>query len=361
MGRVGKIVVLAVATVVLAGGAGVLLVEVADRVDTEGGDDAGPPFAAVVEPSDAVLDALDDEAAATSLELMGADALVHGPALTLPETRRATDESVARLRTSLDDRDDVAGHYQQAVDALRGLQTLRDEVDAATGPRDFSNTPYAEQVVDRYRELAAPVDEAQRTGILRIDDPALRDGLTLASTAGRQNRIIASLVRDLLLASTTSGGLDERAEITAVARQLDELTTNVEVIKGVDRSPYREMVERSFPEQLTADLSAVVEGALAGQPTDVPQLLTIVDVPPDQSYLGLRSEARSEAIRQADRDAGSSSDRSLLLWLVALTVTAALAVGAFVALLVVASGRRPAPMSPHSLPPPGFPPPPVSP
>ncbi|HEV7757812.1 MAG TPA: nitrate- and nitrite sensing domain-containing protein, partial [Acidimicrobiales bacterium] len=199
MGRAGKITLLAVATIVLAVGSGVLLVEVADRFDTASDDEAGAPFAAVFDPANAMLDALDDEASATSLDLMGAGDLVDGPVLTLPETRRATDEKIARLRTSLDHRDDdVVDHYQQAVDALQGLQTLRDEVDADTSPRELANATAAEQIVDRYREAGAPLDEALRTGILRIDDPALRDGLVLGDTSARQARIVSALVRDLV-------------------------------------------------------------------------------------------------------------------------------------------------------------------
>jgi hypothetical protein len=362
MGRVGKIVVLAVATVVLAGGASVLLVAVADRSDSGGDDGAGAPFVAVVDPSNAVLDALDDEAAATSLELMGADDLLAEPVAGSTETRRATDERIARLQTALDGRDDAAGQYRQAVDALQGLPTLRDEVDADTRPRNLANAAYAEQVVDRYREAGAPLDEALRGAILSIDDPAVRNGLDLAYTAARQDRIVSALARDLLLAGVTSGGLDESAEVSAVARQLDELTTNVEDIKGIDRSPYREMVERSFPEQLTLDLSAAAEAALQGQPIDVAQVLAVVDVPPDRSYLALRDQARDEAEHQAERGAGSASDSSLWLWLAALAVTAGLALLAFVALVVVlTTGRRPAPLSPRSLPPPGFPPPQASP
>jgi hypothetical protein len=363
MGRAGKITLLAVATIVLAVGAGVLLVEVADRVDAASDDEAGTPFAAVFDPANAVLDALDQEASASSLAVMGGADLLDESVPDLPETRRATDERIAQLLTSLDHGDGaVAGHYQQAVDTLQGLQTLRDEVDADTRPRNLVNAPYAAQVVDRYREASAPLDEALRTGILRTDDPTLRDGLVLADTSARQNRIVSALVRDLVLANLSGGGLNERAEITAVAAEYADLTTNVEVIKGIDRSPYRAMVERSFPQQLTLDLSAAVEASLAGQPTDVSKVLAIVDVPPDQSYLGLRDQALDEAVRQAARGAGSSpADRSLWLWLVALAVTAALAVGAFIALLVTAAGRRPTPMSPHSLPPPGFPPPPTSP
>jgi hypothetical protein len=352
MGRAGRQIALwAVAAAVLLGASGLLLVVVIDRSGSGDDDDVTEQFAVAGVRATAVVDALTSEGQGTALDLLGAADLVvdaDPDVANVPDLRSATDRSIDGLRTWLegegDARDDeVVGHYDHALDALAGLEALRAEIDAgpaATEPGSIGNVADAGQVTDRYEDLLAPLDEAQRAGVpLSTDDPGLRQGLILADTAARQHRLVVALESDLIAGTTDGGaGLDERAEITAVAERYGELTSNVEVIRGIDRSPYRELVASSFPDQLTADLGAAVEQALAGGPIDLARVLELGNLPYDLTYAGLREQARAETQHHTADLARSEGDTGP--WLIVLTFTTGLALAALLALLLTISATR---------------------
>jgi hypothetical protein len=354
---------LAVAAAVLVAASGLLTFLVIDGADTDESD-PGHRFAQVAEAQlrgTAVDRAMTDERSRAGLELLGqADAVDTSHLATTAEARTATDRSIDQLRAWLDDTDaDITAAYRPALDSLDDLATLRDEIDADPAEPSLANTDRVQQITDRYALMTRALSDAARAGMpLSTDDPGPRQGLALADAASRQTTTLTSLVQTLAVAGVTvmppSGHLDESAEISSVSALYTEFTDNVAIIESVDRSPFREVVERSFPEQQTTELTTLVEAALAGETIDVHLVIAVVGPSMNESYSRLQREAEDEIQSYADRLASDnrSADRAQILRVMALGVTAALAVVAVVALIVTAATRRRPPPAPAPWPPP---------
>jgi hypothetical protein len=346
----GRLVAGAVATLVLVAASGVLLIQVLDgaRSDNDDGDGVHAQYAGAEGLSVAVVDALRLERDRSALDLSGGAGFLPSSwrsSDTVDELRDKTDRSISVLTTWLGGASGgVAALYRPGLDHLDGLAALRDEIDAHPTPGSLADAELSSQVFDRYSELLATLDDAAREGLpLSTDDPRLSQGLLLADTASRQDKAIGDLVRLLLLAGA-SGSLDQSGEITQLSRAYAEFTRNAETIDGIDRSPYREIVEHSPSSELDAAVAAAVEPALAGGTIDIPKVLALTQVPPDQSYIGLYDQTQ-DAVRQdigRVRDDRRSTDRAQLISLVALVITGLLAGLALVATIVTAVVGRPA-------------------
>jgi hypothetical protein len=352
----GKRIALLVVVAVLAGaGSGVLLVRALDGPGDSGGDGDGEvaeQFAEAGSWARTVVDALGAERNRASIDLTGSAATI-GASGSLPETpelRASTDRSIADLTSALGRSDpEVAALYQPALDTLDGLITLRTELDARPGPGTPADLEYADQTFQRYADLAAPLREAVGEGLPRItDDPALRQGLVLDHAASEQVATLTSLFRTLVLAATGTGTLDDQDEVTEVAELQARFATTAETIRGTDRSPYREVVEGAFPEQLTTDVTSTVTAALAGEPIDLETVMALSDTVGEPSYEALAQQARAETRRHADRlaDDRRSADADDVLWLVGATLTGLVALAALATAVITGSRRTPPPGPP---------------
>jgi len=355
-GAGGRIAGLAVVVVAAGAASGVLLARAFDG--TAGADDGVErQYAEAGERATAVVGALTDERNQASVDLLGPAGLGATASATGRPTvalREDTDRSIAELTASLDGEDaEVVALYRPAVDGLGELTALRNEMDARPDLGSTIDIEGSDQTYRRYVDLAAPLSEAVGTGLGRsTDDPALRQGLLLEHTASAQSATMASMLQAITVAAA-NGGLDQREEITRLAELLGQFTADAEVIRSIDHSPYRELVEESFPEQLTADVTATADAALAGESIDLQQVLALGDDPGGESYLGLADQAHAEVRRHADRldDDGPVADPEDVIWLLG-AVLAGLVAGAALVGIVVTASRRTPPAGPAMWPPP---------
>jgi hypothetical protein len=354
-----RIAGLAVVAVVAGAASGLLLVRSYDGTTDAGAGTGGgvqDHYAEAGERATVVVDALTAERNQVAIDTVG---------LSMPDTgrptaelREDTDRSIAELTGWLGelvgDDAEVVALYQPAVDGLDGLSALRQETDARPDQGAALDFDLADATWQRYVDLAAPLWDAIGEGLGRsTDDPALRQGLLLEHTASAQSATMASLLRAIIVAGTT-GGLDEREEIEQVAELLGQFTADAEVIRSIDHSPYRELVEESFPEQLTTDVTAAADAAMAGEPVDLQQVLALAESgdPDDLSYLHLAAQAHDEVRRHADRldDDGPVDDPEDAVWLLG-AVLAGLVAGAALVGIVVTASRRSPPAGPAQWPP----------
>jgi Nitrate and nitrite sensing len=305
LGVMGGAVVLGLAAL------SVYLIEGTDTDDLIGeidGDDEGQ-YTEVVDATAGVtdvLDALEIERTSAVRELIGVEGAVddstgHGA------LREDTDGAVGAIRTLVEGHDgEISQALQPALADLDRLDSVRREIDGSEQPRDLANFEFANGIFDDYAGLIATFLDGGARLSRAIDDPDLARGVGVVMTSARQVASTAELVH-ALLAAAVMGTLEQPTEITALSALAARFSEDAEVIRSTSAQPYADIVDESFPAALQSDLEALVEEALGGGLVDIAAVFDTVEVPADQSYLGLRERLldalTEEATRSRDRTA----------------------------------------------------------
>jgi Nitrate and nitrite sensing len=221
-----------------------------------------------------VLSKVEDERNAAAVYLLGMENDFALPVEDNAAARAATDESIEVFRRDIERLGGaVEDAYGPALDDMAALDDLRAQIDGAPdGSRGLGNIEAVSSNFDGYTAAMQPLFEANKQVALAIDDPDLRRGAELIDLGSRQTDIIATLVRDLLLAAvggTSPDGVNAPAEVSAVAAGLTELRANEQRLAAKGTGLYRELVEDLFADEAVANFPPVVEQALTTGAVDL--------------------------------------------------------------------------------------------
>ncbi|HZM29563.1 MAG TPA: nitrate- and nitrite sensing domain-containing protein, partial [Acidimicrobiales bacterium] len=265
-----------------------------------------------------VTEALENERNFAVTYLIGLEDEFPLEAGTLEESRTAADTKIDEFRAHILQRGGaVAEAYRPALEGLSGLEGLRQEIDGNTSERTLDNSVFSSTVFDGYADLIAPFLDANTRVAVAIDDPELRQGAELVDTISRQIEVIADLSRTLLQSALTEGPAD-RGEVAEIATLTDLLERNDAALQAAGRDPYRSVVASGLPEQLNTQLLQLADTTIAGQEVPPERILSAVDVPEDQSYIGFRDDVSQVLRDKADSLADAARQRVWVYWILAL-------------------------------------------
>lgn len=261
------------------------------------------------------------------VELIGQGGLVTVEVEGYEETRNQTDDALAGFQESLEGgQDRTIEAYAPAVEALTGLEPLRDEINANQGPRTLASTDFADEVFAAYAAMIDPFLEGTTAIAVGVEHPGLRQGAALIDASNRQVEVVANLARrTIAYALLTEGGIDSRDEINDLSTLLGQLRRYRDTIASSSTGHYGDLADDSLFVDFTDGLATQVDAAMASGQFDLAVFLDAVTVPNEDSYNGYRAEV-GEILRA---EAGEIDDRAtqrqrLLLVLVVVVVAVAL-------------------------------------
>jgi signal transduction histidine kinase len=270
------------------------------------------------------------------------DLIGMGGATTLPvdddaEARGLTDASLMELRAEIDSNgaDEVAEAFAPAFAALDDLQSVRDEIDAHTGPLDTTNRDFADTVFTRYTRMTEAFFDAVSTVSLSVDGSTLRNGVQIVDAAARQSEIRARIVREVVFASI-GGTLDTAPVRQEVAAMWDRSLGFDDTIRASALGPYAGVADETLAEPGVIAFQDQIQSYLDGAPLDITPLLDSARTTDDTGYSGLRVRAAAvlDAEASAVIDAATARQRLfmgvaaggvvvalLLMWLTSRSIT----------------------------------------
>ena len=269
---------------------------------------------------------LQNERSWAAVELIGqsegADLLVEG----YDETRRQTDEALAGFEERLADGPaETRRAFAPALDGLaEGLRAVRERIDAETGPRTLDNLELSDESFTAYTELVDPFFNGLASVALAVDHPDLRRGAELLGLSTRQVEALGLLGREVGITSLlTSGGIDQREEIAAVAVLRWRFNDLAHQLHDGSTGPYA----AAGDEQLLVDYPAAVDGqveaAMQGA-FDTEAMLDTMTPSSEDTYLGYRERVADILVDRAERiDDDATRRERLFLLLVAMTAATA--------------------------------------
>jgi signal transduction histidine kinase len=260
--------------------------------------------------------------------LIGLEGAIELPATSFDEAQQATAGSIEAFLTEIGRTGGEAERaYRPVVEGLDGrLVPLRQQVDAYDGGRSLDNSAYADKVFQGYTAIINDL-LATTTGVaIEIDDASLRQGAELIDYSTRQSDIMARLVRTLLLAGLSEGGLDTNVEMQEASGLHRELEINRSAIEALGRNDYEQTVRDIIDDPVTHRLGEVAAQSIESGAVDMNAVIDSVANRPDQGYSGLRTNVGDVLTDEADRLAHSAQTRERwFMILAALLVVAALA------------------------------------
>ncbi|HET9609756.1 MAG TPA: nitrate- and nitrite sensing domain-containing protein [Acidimicrobiales bacterium] len=287
-----------------------------------------------------LITALQNERNWTSAHLVGVDEQL---ALEVPgyePTRAATDTARAQFERELDRRGETArAAYAPALEGLDALADLRGEIDvhAASPDRTLANIEVSTEMFDRYTALIEPFFGGMTRISNAMDDRQLRQGARLMETVTRQLETVPQLTNALVLPATVSSGgddlpgIDSPQEIAEVADLHDAFRRQAEALRTAT-GPFADIAESHFPEEFNQSLDAQAAQAIETGEIDVEALLSGLDVPLDEAYLGYRDRIATAIEERAEDLSTSATGRQRRFGLLAVVTF-----GAAVALTVLVS------------------------
>ena len=278
-----------------------------------------------------LINRMQDERTWTVIDGSGADEsalALNAPVEDYAESRRLTDEALRDLREQVAQDPDVAAIFEPALDGFDALEQIRADVDqnVATNP-DFgtgTNTPFTEEIFQRYVALVRPIFEATDKVIASIGDARLRRGAELVNIASRNIQQYSDLSRHILIDSFSEGDVNERSEVrgASVRKSLWD-AYNEELLAA--KPPYDTVVAEHFPHEFVAGFTDLSARSLRGD--DIDPMTEVVSTMQVTDWGGLKAfrEAMSEEVtRTADGIADDARQRERSLVTVAvLTLVAA--------------------------------------
>jgi signal transduction histidine kinase len=278
-----------------------------------------------------LLSLIEDERNAAGVYMLNAQDAFALPVEDNAQAREATDQAVADFREQVESLGgEVEAAYAPALDAMDGIDELRNQIDSFQGTRGFENIGPTTEIFDAYGPFMAPFFEANKQVALSIDNPELRRGAELVDLSSRQTDLIAQLTRDLLLAAIGGDGkLNQPEEVSAVAGRLGQLEANKELIQTKATGDYALLSGSLFHSEEVQAFPDVVEGALETGNIDVDGVIrySAGEDPDTYGYTVFRGSVTDELASTADQLESDAVGRQR-----AYLVLAALALG--VAILV---------------------------
>jgi signal transduction histidine kinase len=235
-------------------------------------------------------------------------------------TRAETDAAIAAFEDQLaGEEQPVRDAFTPAMGALAELKTVRADIDAYSGPKDLTNIETANELYARYSDLIQPLLSANGLVVSAIDNPELRQGAAVVDLATRQVEDQAELIRLTVVGVTLqSARVDTPAEITAISQARSTFEQNNRDILDIGE-PYATLVDELYPEEMVSQLAEQVDSAVIKGTADVPQILELISLPPDQGYGGMRDRLAEDVIARADDLSHAAEVRQR--WYIVLAVT----------------------------------------
>jgi signal transduction histidine kinase len=278
-----------------------------------------------------LLSLIEDERNAAGVYMLDAQDAFALPVEDNAQARAATDKEVAAFREQVESLGgEVEAAYGPALDAMDGIDELRNQIDSFEGTRSLQNIGPTAEIFDAYDPFMAPFFEANKQVALSIDNPELRRGAELVDLSSRQTDLIAQLTRDLLLAAIGGDGkLNQPQEVSAVAGRLGQLDTNKDLIQTKATGDYALLSGSLFHSEEVREFPDVVEAALETGDVDVDGVIrySAGEDPETYGYTVFRGAVTDELASKADQLESDAVARQR-----AYLVLAALALG--VAILV---------------------------
>jgi signal transduction histidine kinase len=278
-----------------------------------------------------LLSLIEDERNAAGVYMLDAQDAFALPVEDNAQARAATDNEVAAFREQVESLGgEVEAAYGPALDAMDGIDELRNQIDSFEGTRSLQNIGPTAEIFDAYGPFMTPFFEANKQVALSIDNPELRRGAELVDLSSRQTDLIAQLTRDLLLAAVGGDGkLNQPQEVSAVAGRLGQLDTNKELIQTKATGDYALLSGSLFHSEEVQEFPDVVEAALETGDVDVDGVIrySAGEDPETYGYTVFRGAVTDELASKADQLESDAVARQR-----AYLVLAALALG--VAILV---------------------------
>jgi signal transduction histidine kinase len=244
---------------------------------------------------------LQNERSWASVELVGQEATYVLDTEGYEDTRAETDAAIAAFEAELAGEEQaVRDAFQPAVEALSGLEGVRAEIDAYAGPKTLDNIDTANEIYASYSELIQPLLSANGLVVSAIDNPELRQGAAVVDLTTRQVEDQAELIRLVVVGVTLQGGaVDTAAEITAISQARSTFEQNNRDILDIG-APYAALVDELYPEEMVGQLSEQVDKAITTGHADVPEILNLISLPPDEGYGGMRDQLATDVIARAN-------------------------------------------------------------
>jgi signal transduction histidine kinase len=248
-----------------------------------------------------LITTLQNERSWASVELVGQQATYVLETEGYEDTRAETDAAIAAFEAELAGEEQaVRDAFQPAVEALSGLESVRADIDAYAGPKTLDNINTANEIYARYSELIQPLLSANALVVSAIDNPELRQGAAVVDLATRQVEDQAELIRLVVVGVTLQGGaVDTAAEITGISQARSTFEQNNRDILDIGE-PYATLVDELYPEEMVGQLSQQVDTAISTGHADVPTILNLISLPPDEGYGGMQDQLATDVIARAD-------------------------------------------------------------
>ena len=215
-------------------------------------------------------------------------------------TRAATDEAIRQFRDLVTSKGGaIAAAYVPALDQLDQLQQLR-----RRDRRQRGRQPRAQH--RQQRRLQPPrvrrVHRSDRPDLRRhnrislaINDSELRQGTELADAAARQVEVIAQLASSVIhdVTAPDGTGLDTTEKVARAATFESAFIRHADTMRNAT-GVYADIAAEAFPAQLTDDLVATVDTAIAEGRVEL-AVFGALNAPPEDSY-GAYQEAVADQI-----------------------------------------------------------------
>jgi signal transduction histidine kinase len=275
-----------------------------------------------------LLTSLQDERSWAAVELIGQGGQVTVAVEGYDETRRRTDEALAGFQELLENSgEETREAYAPALEALAGLETLRQRIDANDAERSILNAAFGDEMFASYGQMIEPFFEGTTQIALAIDQPELRQGANLVDLSSRQIETTANISRSTIITSLlTEGGINEQQEITELANLMARFRRYTDAIEADTTGLYADTGSEAMFVDFTEGLNQRAAEAMRGE-FNLEAFLATVTVPNEDSYNGHRQRVaetlRAEA--KALHDDAVWRER-LYIALIALTVLVALVI-----------------------------------
>jgi signal transduction histidine kinase len=282
-----------------------------------------------------LINALQHERNYSALWLLGADVFVDLPVDSLAEARAATDAARSAFALEVADKgEEVARIYSPALAELDRLTSLRDSVDAYTGPRIYTEfNQVAEDSFLGYSDLVTALADRNSELVTEVEDHELRRGVQLIDMSSREIDHIAKFVRlGLLGAVRGDRRLADPAEISDASMAITAALNNHYAILDFARGPYEAAGKELEVESAATGVIEMGPRIVETGTVDIPAMLTGISLEDDESYYGFLTDVSNILQARADHLNDVAAARSR--WYIA---AAALVVAAAVVAILAVS------------------------
>ncbi len=289
-----------------------------------------------------LVNALQNERNYTGLWLLGSQDQVDLPVDSIEEARTKTDAAREAFTKEVEAKGgDVARIYGPVLSALDGLDDLRANVDAYTGPRVvvlFNQT--AEDSFVGYTQLVGGLMAQNSLLGAEVQDHTLRQGVQLIDMSTQEIDRIARFVRVSLLAAVQGNGrLDDPSEIVeGSSLETAAVTNHQAILDFAAKGPYAEAGRKLEVDSAATGLLDLAPQIVQTGNVDIPAMLDGISIDDDESYYGFLHNVSGILQDRADQ-LNAEAERSSRMYLLAAALVMAAAVVAI--LLVSRSIVRP--------------------